>query len=533
MNKKEDNIEIHIHNIIKKLIIPFVAVTILWGFFSFSSSDEIMLAPPRTAAAVSANPAHVLRGLEKDAPGSPLSRQGSLLPGEADLSPPGVKAAVRNLSASFSKAKAKRVLPNKPPRASSTSPGDSPPRDQRGSAASDDPSLRLLSSSTTSTDKSGSYTDIPRRSGGASRDSEGASSYEDPSAKEARDVIDPVFVCSLYGGGYRGQLQFNFFQQFNQQYGIDLRERGTVFAGTSVGGFNILSFLAQGSTPNTYKYSWADVEDAYKRNGDIIFKRSWWQTHKPLKGILSTIYQNKHLLGVLKSTFEETKFSEIGRKDQFLVIPARDMRRSKSVYYFKSTLARQNVTDDYLAWQVGAATTAAPVYFGDVEIKSLTGERRVMRDGGTFKNNPVYRGYLEAKIALGVPDKDLVVASLGTGIPHTFIPAAAAQGQGLMHIGVRGLFNTSLHSSDEDSEDTMRQTAEGFGFPYHSFNPLLLLERTRLDLHDEDQQEYLKREALRLFEDGRTDKMAEDLRRGERSKKGVIDVVYKNRRKND
>ncbi len=176
------------------------------------------------------------------------------------------------------------------------------------------------------------------------------------------------------------------------------------------------------------------------------------------------------------------------------LISSYDIER-RGPYFFKSWNA---VAQDWPAWRVGRATSAAPTFFEptDPEVYTAGGDGHALVDGGVFVNNPALCAYAEARKIY--PDADqILVVSLGTGELTRKIPFEDAKDWGLA--GWALPIMSVVFDGVSDAVDY--QLTQILGDDFQRF-------QTRLDIASDDMDnasaaniEALKRQALKLIDD--------------------------------
>jgi uncharacterized protein len=212
-------------------------------------------------------------------------------------------------------------------------------------------------------------------------------------------------VLAIDGGGIKGVFPASFLAALEQTLNLD--NVGSYFdliVGTSTGGIIALA-LGLG-------LSGQDILSFYEQHGPAIFcgsrrlrgYRSWFRSKYdplPLRSALQTVFGEKRL----------------GDSSRRLVIPSLDIAKGE-VHIWK-TAHHPRFQTDYRASavDVAMATAAAPTYFPTHRLASGI----PLVDGGTWANNPVAIGVVEAIGILGWAPAELRVLSLGcTSTPLKF-----------------------------------------------------------------------------------------------------------------
>lgn len=203
-------------------------------------------------------------------------------------------------------------------------------------------------------------------------------------------------ILSLDGGGLRGLYSAAVLAGVERSLGVRVADHFDLVAGTSTGGIIALG-LGLGFSP-------AQLVSFYLDDGPRIFPRGdrlWRRARHYLKAK----YTASELVTRLQRVFGEKR---LGDSHKGLVIPYYSLDSDKPCV-FKTRHHPDFYTDhDLLAWQVAAATSAAPTY---LPASAHVGPRHI--DGGVWANNPALVGVLEAR-RLGVPLESVRVLSVGT-----------------------------------------------------------------------------------------------------------------------
>jgi predicted acylesterase/phospholipase RssA len=238
-------------------------------------------------------------------------------------------------------------------------------------------------------------------------------------------------ILALDGGGLRGFLTLGILKEIEAH--LKQRHQGRadfrlcdyfdLIAGTSTGAI-IAAALSLGMTVK-------DVEDHYRRLGEMIFKRS---ILRPL-GAVRAKYPAERVKDALISVFGQRCMDSPDFRTGLLVVTKRQDTGSiwpltnnpAARYFYGGTQPTTIPTRNYLLWQVVRASTAAPHFF-DPEVISIgvasAGVNAVKGDfvdgGVSPHNNPALQALLTATLpGYGLqwktgPD-NLLVVSVGTG----------------------------------------------------------------------------------------------------------------------
>lgn len=221
-------------------------------------------------------------------------------------------------------------------------------------------------------------------------------------------------VLSLDGGGLKGVFSAAVLANLEKDLGVRIQDYFDLIVGTSTGGLIALG-LGLGLTPT-------QMLDFYLTNGPAIFpqhplvRRGLW-----LKQLFRHKLPADPLYQALQAVYgEETK---LGASKKRLVLTSFDLNRNLPVLLKTSHAPNLKRDCQLYAWQVAAATGAAPTYFPAIDF----GLGRLV-DGGVWANNPAMVGALEATELLGVPRQEISILSIGTSVECMVWPEALDRG---------------------------------------------------------------------------------------------------------
>lgn len=197
----------------------------------------------------------------------------------------------------------------------------------------------------------------------------------------------PRLVLTLDGGGMRGFFQAKVLERLLPCLGRQGEGAFDLIAGTSTGGITALA-LAVPEMSGRHRTP-AGIASFYQTHGPRIFPASSYRK-------LSQWVRSKHHRGpldrALRDAFGDQLFSAA---DMRVVVPAYDAADHTMTWFDSAALRDQTVRNhwrsltgkppllDPPAWQVAAATAAAPTYFDPVRAHG-----RVWLDGGLGANDP-------------------------------------------------------------------------------------------------------------------------------------------------
>jgi patatin-like phospholipase/acyl hydrolase len=219
-------------------------------------------------------------------------------------------------------------------------------------------------------------------------------------------VSDPVRVLTIDGGGIRGIIPATVLADLELRAGRPVAELFDLAVGTSTGGILALALTAPGEHGGP-RWRAEDLVDLYVMEGPRIFQRSIFDRIRSVDGALDEKYPSDGLVEVLTERFGDLRLHE-ALVD--VMVTAYDTV-ARSPFFFRSSRARSDPAQDWLARDAAHATSAAPSYFEPVKLDDLS-----LIDGGVFAANPAMCGI--AEVLRAREPRDVVMVSLGTG-EHT------------------------------------------------------------------------------------------------------------------
>lgn len=214
-------------------------------------------------------------------------------------------------------------------------------------------------------------------------------------------------ILSIDGGGILGIFPAAFLAALERDVDQPIGEYFDLICGTSTGGIIAIA-LALGMPA-------ASVVELYANRGPHIFGDvgSRWRVAagRVWRSVKQTVVAKHDSNQLRKELHTFLGDKRIGHARRRLVVPAWDPE-TRSVHIFK-TAHHLRLSTDYKRSMLDAAmaTAAAPTYFG----LHRTADGVGLVDGGTWANNPVALGVVEAMTILNWPGDDLRVLSLGCG----------------------------------------------------------------------------------------------------------------------
>ena len=282
-----------------------------------------------------------------------------------------------------------------------------------------------------------------------------------------------IKVLSIDGGGIRGVIPGRFLVELERITGKRVAELFDVIAGTSTGGIMALALARPG--PDGRPAMAADeVIRIYSERGPKIFPKINRESLRPghrgeaAKSIVQLAgavlyprhYGNARYVATgIESLLEEfLGDAKISQSCTDVVVTSYDWKAGRPIV-FRSREARDGEGPDPLMREVARATSAAPTYFPPARLLLDDGTELVCIDGGVAANNPVSIGYYEflRREEGAGRDLDVVVMSLGTGVPPDEIPTyEELWSRGWLSLGM-GMLNVVFDGTSELQDEVVRK----------------------------------------------------------------------------
>lgn len=223
-------------------------------------------------------------------------------------------------------------------------------------------------------------------------------------------------ILAIDGGGIKGVFPASLLATVEDSIEGQIADYFDLVVGTSTGGIIALA-LGLG-------FSSQDILNFYEDLGPKVFKGN--KLILALKRFLGTKYDKEPLEAALESEFGERK---LGESKVRLVIPSLNLETGE-VYIYK-TAHHPRLEHDYQekVVDIALATASAPTYFP--AHRSANGVPLI--DGGTWANNPVGLGVVEAIGVLEWSSKSIKVLSLGCTTEPLKPEEGSLLSNGLLH----------------------------------------------------------------------------------------------------
>jgi patatin-like phospholipase/acyl hydrolase len=239
----------------------------------------------------------------------------------------------------------------------------------------------------------------------------------------------------------RGLFEAHVLVALERALGRRVADVFDLVAGTSTGGVLALGLTVAGRSPT-------ELVDLYEEHGPRIFHRS---AVARVRQLLFSKYGRAQLDETLRLELGDTRLSSARPRT---IVPAFSLARRDLVWFdsdCRRDVPRVKVADcDPPAWQVAAATSAAPTYFDPARVDGEEGE---WLDGGVGANDPTP---FAMAVALDGRPAEVLVLSIGTG---GFFPPYPSRFRGLLGIGLRSMPNLLLYPTGLVAHDTAEALA--------------------------------------------------------------------------
>jgi patatin-like phospholipase/acyl hydrolase len=250
-------------------------------------------------------------------------------------------------------------------------------------------------------------------------------------------------ILSIDGGGVRGiiaaQILATLEHKLQARTGDPesrLADYFDLIAGTGTGAILACAYLSPVKPHiHTARFNARQVVDLYVKYAANIFNETFDHKIITLGGLLDEKYSSTEIEKVFNSYFEDLHLKHLLKP---CLITAYDITKRKT-HFFNRNGAIDKPSADFFVRDVARAATALPTYFECKEIQSLSGVGYPLIDGSVFANNPALCAFTEARKlfsqqeaqAKSLPMDQLLMFSLGTGLPKTQYMYEDAKGWGL------------------------------------------------------------------------------------------------------
>ena len=212
------------------------------------------------------------------------------------------------------------------------------------------------------------------------------------------DNTDTFHILALDGGGTRGIYTAQLLAKIEQAFGVPIRTRFDLIAGTSTGA--IIAGAAVSDIPMT------DIVELFETETPYIFRRRWYRI--PL--FLSK-YPNQKLAQIIAKHLPATPLGEIASP---LMITSSEIAKSE-VHIFRSNYGSRDseiapTSKDVNLRDAILASCAAPTFFAPKSVDNF-----LLADGGLWANNPSTVAFTEALSVFGKEAREIRMLSIGTG----------------------------------------------------------------------------------------------------------------------
>lgn len=303
---------------------------------------------------------------------------------------------------------------------------------------------------------------------------------------------EEVWILSCDGGGVRGVIPArilveiekelnSLYQRHEEKDKFRIGKLFDLVSGTSTGGIialGVTSTVKEGGR----SFQAQELLDLYQDNGDKIFPPPGFIYGKLpdlVKGSTGPRYDSSGLEAVLAHEFGT---SELKDANPQVLISSYDLR-ARVPYWFDSLRAMSHSEENYPVQKVARATSAAPTYFKAARTTGVSGEERVLADGGLTHNNPTWKAFQDAQ-RLYKKAKKFFILSLGTGeAPVESLEGREESGTLEWATGIAGVMMGG--ASDEVHQSILNQKSIleelGIKVEYHRIQPVLHPDLLKMD----------------------------------------------------
>ena len=209
---------------------------------------------------------------------------------------------------------------------------------------------------------------------------------------------DTFHILALDGGGTRGIYTAQLLAKIEQAFGVPIRTRFDLIAGTSTGA--IIAGAAVSDIPMQ------DIVELFEKETPYIFRKRWYRI--PL--FLSK-YPNQKLAQIIAKHLPATPLGEIASP---LMITSSEIAKSE-VHIFRSNYGSRDseiapTSKDVNLRDAILASCAAPTFFAPKSVDNF-----LLADGGLWANNPSTVAFTEALSVFGKEAQEVRMLSIGTG----------------------------------------------------------------------------------------------------------------------
>ena len=212
------------------------------------------------------------------------------------------------------------------------------------------------------------------------------------------DNTDTFHILALDGGGTRGIYTAQLLAKIEQAFGVPIRTRFDLIAGTSTGA--IIAGAAVSDIPMQ------DIVELFEKETPYIFRKRWYRI--PL--FLSK-YPNQKLAQIIAKHLPATPLGEIASP---LMITSSEIAKSE-VHIFRSNYGSRDseiapTSKDVNLRDAILASCAAPTFFAPKSVDNF-----LLADGGLWANNPSTVAFTETLSVFGKEAQEVRMLSIGTG----------------------------------------------------------------------------------------------------------------------
>ena len=255
-------------------------------------------------------------------------------------------------------------------------------------------------------------------------------------------------ILSIDGGGMYGVVPAQVCIAIEEELGKELKQTFDLFVGTSTGSLICSAALRGLKGANNFGMSAKEIMDIYLTSAERIFgagSKNRLQFNIPIlnEGKYPT-YNPSGLMGVINEVFGAGSFAEMEDTDKLIVTAYNVTARKPHLFTSWGSDNKTEIKDAVMA------SSSVPQTHPLHEINGS-----YYTDGGVFASSPALVAYTEAKARWG--DEDLVIVSLGTGIPK--VETEAGKPKDDIGWWLKNVFKIFLDGQEESVDNALTSIA--------------------------------------------------------------------------
>jgi len=237
-------------------------------------------------------------------------------------------------------------------------------------------------------------------------------------------MAPPFKILSIDGGGIRGLVPALVLTEIERRTERPISGLFDLIAGTSTGGIIALGVTKPGEDGGP-AFTAEEIADLYLKRGERIFSSPFLHQLFSAWGLLDEKYPAKEVEAVFEEYFGDARLKDALTD---VLVTSFDIEKREPWFFRRKSAQDKPETHDFPMKEVTRATSAAPTYFEPLRLER-GGKKWALVDGGVYANNPAMCALVDARTIFGADD--VLVASLGTGIPTRGIPWKDAKDWGV------------------------------------------------------------------------------------------------------